>query len=341
MLRRFLTSLRREAWRKRTIKYNSAVQFFLFVVLFSFCCGCSIKRLAVNSLANALTKGTASVYASDDDPELVGEALPFALKTIEALLQSAPNHKGLLISAASGFVQYTHAYVLRPSNAVESTELETTRAGRERAARLFLRARDYGLRALELTYPGISQNLTKDPVAAVSKIRREDAPALYWTGAAWASAISVSKDNMALVGDLNIVRALMERALLLDESWGEGAIHEFFIVFAAGRTPGEGGGIAKAEEHFKRAMELNGGRSIGPLLAFAESVCVRQQDRAQFTALLNRALAFDVNQHPQKRLANILTQRKAKQLLEHIEELFYFDEIEARESSMKSESTHD
>ncbi|MFQ6115664.1 MAG: TRAP transporter TatT component family protein, partial [bacterium] len=76
--------------------------------------GCSIKRLAVNSLADALVGGGSSVYSTDDDPELVGEALPFALKTIESLLQITPKHKGLLISAASGFVQYGHAYVLWP-----------------------------------------------------------------------------------------------------------------------------------------------------------------------------------------------------------------------------------
>ncbi|MBL7994972.1 hypothetical protein JNM05_06325, partial [bacterium] len=43
--------------------------------------GCSVKTLAINSMADAVSEGTAGVYASDDDPELVGDALPFALKT--------------------------------------------------------------------------------------------------------------------------------------------------------------------------------------------------------------------------------------------------------------------
>ena len=37
----------------------------------------------------------APTYASDDDPELVGDALPFALKTIEGLSRATPRHKGL------------------------------------------------------------------------------------------------------------------------------------------------------------------------------------------------------------------------------------------------------
>lgn len=288
--------------------------------------GCSIKRLAVNSLADALVGGGSSVYSTDDDPELVGEALPFALKTIESLLQITPKHKGLLISAASGFVQYGHAYVLWPANSVESSDLGAARQGRARAKRLFLRARDYGLRALELCSPGITQALSNDPLAAVANIEREDVAALYWTGVAWGSAVSVAKDDMALVADVPIVRALLQQALELDESWGDGAIHEFFITFDAGRSEAEGGGIEKAEAHFARAMELNGGRSITPLVSLAVAVCVRQQNRQRFKSLLLKALSFDVNLYPEKRLSNILAQRRAAQLLDNIDELFFVDD---------------
>jgi len=47
---------------------------------------CSIKKLAVNSLGNALAEGGSS-YASDDDPELVREAVPFGLKTVGGLVE--------------------------------------------------------------------------------------------------------------------------------------------------------------------------------------------------------------------------------------------------------------
>lgn len=304
--------------------------------------GCAVKKLAVNSLANALTESGASVYAVDDDPELVGDALPFALKTMEALLQATPRHKKLLIATASGFVQYTHAYVLRPAQTLEATNLTEAREQRERAKRLFLRARNYGLRALELSSPGIAQALRSNPDAAVSKIKKKDVPALYWTGAAWGSAISVAKNDMALVSDVPIVRALLERALALDEGWNQGAIHEFFIAFDAGRSEAEGGGLAKAEFHFKMAMKFNGGRSIGPLISMAESVCVKQQDRKRFKELLAQAVAFDVEQYPENRLANILAQRKAKDLLANIDDLFFLSDDEPEEGQDDSnKATYD
>jgi predicted anti-sigma-YlaC factor YlaD len=284
--------------------------------------GCSLKRITVNSLANALTENSTSVFATDDDPDLVMEAMPFALKTMEALLQSSPKNKKLLIGTAAAFVQYSHAFVLFQANALEQSNLNEARKGRLRAKRLFLRARDYGLRALELSYPDISNSVVKDPFNVVRLTKKEDVPALYWTAVAWGSAISVAKDDMALVGDLPVVTAFLERALELDESWQNGTIHEVFIVFDAGRTQAEGGGVQKAEAHFERAMELNKGRSIRPFVSLAESVCVKQQNRARFELLLKQVLEFDVERYPEYRLSNIIAQQKARQLLENIDNLF-------------------
>jgi predicted anti-sigma-YlaC factor YlaD len=283
---------------------------------------CSFKKMAVRTLAGALTESSAGAFASDDDPQLVREALPFALKTMEALLQSTPDNKALLTATAAGFVQYSHAFVLLPADAVEKENLQAARQGRERAKRLFLRARDYGLRALEISHPGISGAMAENPPRALDKTRNKDLAALYWTGVAWGSAISVAKDDMALVAQLPIVSALLQRALVLDESWQNGAIHEFFIVFDASRSQAEGGGIQKAEKHFQRAMELNQGRSVSPMVSFAESVCVRRQNRNRFESLLKQVIAFDVNQYPEYRLSNILAQQKAKWLLENIDDLF-------------------
>ena len=294
----------------------------LMVFMISQLLGCSFKKIAVHSLANALTEGSTNSFAMDDDPQLVREALPFALKTMETLLQSAPKNKKLLIGTAAGFVQYSHAFVLLPADAIEKVDLSKARQGRDRAKRLFLRARNYGLRALELSHPGISEEIVKDPIASVRNADKKDVPALYWTGLAWGSAISVAKDDMALVAELPVVSALMERALELDESWQNGAIHEFFIIFDASRSKVEGGGIDKAEKHFQRAMALNKGQSISPIVSLAESVCVKQQDRRRFESLLKQVLDFDAEQYPQYRLSNILARQKAKILLEDIDDLF-------------------
>jgi predicted anti-sigma-YlaC factor YlaD len=70
-------------------------------------------------------------------------------------------------------------------------------------------------------------------------------------------------------------------------------------------------------------MALNQGHSIGPLVLLAESACIKQQNRQRFEILLKQALAFDANQYPEYRLANIMAQRKARYLLDNIDALFY------------------
>jgi hypothetical protein len=84
--------------------------------------GCSVRKVAINGLADALADAGRS-FASDSDPELVGDALPFALKTMESLLESSPEHRGLLLSACRGFTQYGYAFVELHA---EEIEPETT-----------------------------------------------------------------------------------------------------------------------------------------------------------------------------------------------------------------------
>ena len=109
---------------------------------------CSVKGIAVNALGNALAEGGSS-YARDDDPDLVWEAVPFGLKTVEGLLEEAPRHKGLLFAAASGFVQYGYGRVQQEADFVEPRDLARATELRTRARRLYLRAL-----ALRMARPG-------------------------------------------------------------------------------------------------------------------------------------------------------------------------------------------
>ena len=158
-----------------------------FLLLISLLCflltGCSVRRFAVNKIGDALASG-GSTYTSDDDPILVGEALPFGLKLIESLLAESPRHKGLLITACEGFTTYAYVYVQQEAGMVAEQDLEQARQMRARARRLYLRARAYGLRRLEASYKGITQRIETDPRAALSEIKKKDVVALYWNAAA-------------------------------------------------------------------------------------------------------------------------------------------------------------
>jgi predicted anti-sigma-YlaC factor YlaD len=281
---------------------------------------CSLRRMAGKTIADSLAHGS-STYAQDDDPELVREALPFGLKTLEGLTTELPRHRPLLRSLASGFTSYAVAYVVPESERLASIDVLASRSERDRARRLLLRGRDYGLRALEVQHPSFGTALRVNAADAVAQAALDDLPDLYWTAAAWGSAISVGKGDMDLVADVPIVEQLIRRAEALDEAWDEGSVHEFLITFES-RGAAMGGSLTRARQHYERAMALNRGRRVGPLVALAEQVALQEQNRDEFDALLARAIAFDVNQAPASRLANILAQQRARRLQQAGDDLF-------------------
>jgi predicted anti-sigma-YlaC factor YlaD len=113
----------------------------------------------------------------------------------------------------------------------------------------------------------------------------------------------------------------MRRALALDEAWGRGSIHDFFISYEGGRAS-VGGSLTKARDHLERAKQLSQGTRVTPLVSYAETVSVSTQNKKEFQSLLEEALAFDANKAPETRVANLIAQRRAQWLLGRIAELF-------------------
>jgi len=282
--------------------------------------GCSVRALAVRALGSSLA-GAGDVFASDEDPELVREALPFALKTMEALLAEQPENRDLLLSACSGFTQYAWAFVETDALLAEPTDLAEARRLEDRAVALYLRGRDYCLRVLEAEAPGVREALERRPGEALTAFGAEDVPLLYWTGASWGAAIGLALDRPELTVDLPAVRALMERVIELDPGWSDGAAHEAMIVLEA-VPESMGGSKERAREHFERALALSGGRRAGTYASLARSVSVPEQDAAEFRDLLDRALAVETDATPSIRLANLVAQKRARFLLEHVDDYF-------------------
>lgn len=278
--------------------------------------GCSVERFAANKLADTLA-ASGTTYASDDDPELVGAALPFSLKLMESVLASTPTHRGLLAAASAGFTQYAYAWVQQEGDALGLDDTERAWVQWNRARRLYLRARDYGLRGLDVALPGFSTELRRDHAAAVLRAGAAQADLLYWTAVSWAAAVALGKDDPALVADLPIVSALIDRALAVDEDWNRGAIHAFLVSYVMARADVSDDRVAQAKRHFDRAVELSQGRAAGPWLAWAESVCIPQEDRACFVNALESALRVDPAAEPETRLVNTVMRRRAQWLLDH------------------------
>jgi predicted anti-sigma-YlaC factor YlaD len=285
--------------------------------------GCSVQRMAVNMIGDAMAEGN-SVFETDDDLVLVGEALPFSLKLLEILLQESPDHEGLLLSACQGFVTYSFVYVQPEAERLEYTDFYQARDVRERARRLYLRASRYGLHGLSVALDGDAAELTRDADALLARAKPEHVRLLYWNAVALGLVIGVSKGDAAMLARLPEVEALLERALALDEGWHAGALHEFAITLAAAKPT-----ASPADElnrHYQRALELSHGGRSGLFVSYAEALAVPAQDLDRFRELLDRALAVDPDADESNRLINLVAQQRARWLLDHVDDLFVIAE---------------
>jgi predicted anti-sigma-YlaC factor YlaD len=282
---------------------------------------CSVKTMAVKTVANALSD-TGDVFTRDDDPELVRDAIPFALKLYESLMESVPTHVPLLVATCSGFTQYGFAFVEVDADALEISRHAEATELRDRALKLYLRGRRYCLRGLDARFgTGTADALLRDPAAVVAKAKKADVALLYWTAASWGSAIYLGLDRPELAIDFPIVRVLADRALALDATWNKAAIHEMMITLDS-LPDALGGNPARARDHFKASIETQKGLSPGPYVALATGVSVPAQDRAEFERLLKEALAIDPEKDPSNRLVTLMTQKRARVLLERVDEKF-------------------
>ena len=295
---------------------------FAFVLLLGTGCG-ALRRAEIRSLAGIFSDPPGSnVFVEDNDPELIRKALPFALKTYEALLASDPKNPGLYLTTADGFVKYASAFVHMDAERLEKRDFRRAQSLLQRAKKLYLRGRNYALSGLTLDYPNFEKKLREDRQQVLQALSHKDVPLLFWAAAGWAGAISTNVNDMSLLAELPIVEAMMGRALELNEDFESGAIHEFFITYEGSRSETMGGSAERAREHFTRAVQLTRGEKASPYVSLAFSVAVRKQDHQMFKGLLQEALAIDPDAVPKWRLANILAQEKAQWLLGRSAELF-------------------
>jgi predicted anti-sigma-YlaC factor YlaD len=297
--------------------------FFLLMVamLAAGSGGCSVKKFAINKLGDSLANpGTA--FSGDNDPEFVGQAVPFSLKLIESLLEQSPNHRGLLFAASSGYAQYSYVWIQQLAEQLENDDLPKSRAESARATNLYLRARDFGMRGLEVKHKGFAAALRDNPKTAVQSTKVADVPLLYWTAVSWGAAIALSKDNPALVADQPQVEALIDRAYALEPDYEHGAIDQFLINYESARQGVKGDYAERCKMHFDRAVSLSKGELAGPYVAYAESVSLSKNDRAEFDEMLKKALAVNPDSRVEWRLNNVVMQRRAKWLMSREDDLF-------------------
>jgi hypothetical protein len=227
---------------------------------------------------------------------------------IDGILQSNPENRDLLLAGAQAYAAY--------ASVLDEDE-------QDRAAALSDRAKQYALKALDLT-PPFKDALGK-PLEVfqerLGKMDKKQVPTLFWVGNIWAGWIA-SNEGAAAMADLPWVEALMERVLELDPSFYYGGPHLFKAILLSARPEQFGGNLKKAQEHFQKALDCGQGKFLMTEVYYAEYYARQTLNRDLFASTLKRVLETPAQVDPDLTLSNTLAQRKAKKLLARVDEFF-------------------
>ena len=267
------------------------------------------KRLTVGSVG-MLGEDVAKASAKQTDVSLITEGSPAYLMLLDGMVEAYPQNRRLLFAAAEAYRSYA--------------AMQTIQGHAEHASRLYIRGKDYALRAMrhqEKFRSALSQPV--DTLAAyVSSFSKKDVPVLFSFASCWAGWIGVNPESVRGMADLPRVVLLMERVISLEETHDYGGAHLFMGIYKSAIPPAYGGKPEEAREHFERAIGIGGGNFLMTYVYFADHYARRMLKRDLFTDLLTQVLESPVDRIPELTLINTIAQTRAKDLLNHTEDYF-------------------
>jgi len=290
-----------------------AFKFLGLIVISALLCACSPRYLIVQGVGDELASQGQEV---EDDLELAREASAFYLKFSESVLRQSPGNLKLAEAVASGFTQYSFAFVSFEADRNEAKDIKVAQKLRERAARLYLRAHRHAMAALEQRKPGFLKALSSPDPKNWPRLDDEEIGVAYWAAASWGGFISLSKDDPNIVADLPLAVRLAHLAWEKSPNYGEGALASLMGSFETSRP---GGAREQALIYFDQAIAASVGKSAGPFVAKAEGIALPAGDRVAFEALLHQALAASDSRRD---LQNEVMRERAQWLLETAGDLF-------------------
>jgi hypothetical protein len=269
---------------------------------------CAAVAAGCSSLIGGKAADTlAAAILNQDDPELVESGVPAYLLLVDGLIAESPDSAPLLSAGAQLFALYGSRF-----------------APPERAVALTAKARRYGERAICLAHEPAChwRGLDYDRlVTELQAVDDRDIGPLYSYAVSWLSHLDATSEDWTAVGELPWVQAVLERALVLDESYENGALHGYLGILNSLRPPALGGKPDVARAHFERAIELSGGRDLSIKVEYA-----RRYARLVFDQELHDRLLVDVVSAPAETplftLFNVLAKQEAEELLATSKEYF-------------------
>jgi hypothetical protein len=283
--------------------------------------GCDMSKLAVRSTAKVLQRGQASMR-QESDYDMAARAAPGSLKTVEALLMTDPDHRGLKTILADGYCQYAGAFI------EDEWEVEKFAKNYDRADEIAARATKAYYRcvgyALELLGPSWKTAINGPPDGfekLVAQAGPDERDAMMTLSMGLGGAINLNKDNVDLVAHLGKVRMLIDKVMALDAKNPPADALKRTMPYLvdgrlrAGMPEALGGKPELGKKSFDKAYQLTNQRHLLALVMMAQTYAVATQNRKLFRNTLVKVLQTDPASWPEERLMMEIAHRRAKRYL--------------------------
>jgi tetratricopeptide (TPR) repeat protein len=278
--------------------------------------GC-VKQMILDGQIESTREGATAIDTLSDYE--VASAIAFSgLGQFEGMRYLAPQNEDALFLLVKNWSGVTYGFIedeLEQAEDVEGLDSDLYKYQQARAKAGYERAIHYGLELIERKSAGFAGAKKNDDTMkawlASFNDAEHDAPNLFWTAYAWMSRTNVAKEDPAVVADLFIGVAMMERAVALDEKYMYGSGHVALGAYNAASALSD---LDASQRHFERALQINGGKHLLTKLNYAAKYYCMKGDRQSYERLLNEVLsAGDVL--PEQRLQNTIAKRRAKRYL--------------------------
>jgi hypothetical protein len=287
--------------------------------------GC-IKSLAADTTADFLTEAAPAVRAYFDY-ESAGYAAANGLLQLEGLHTVTPEHEGLTLALAQGYIAYAFGWVMdKHEDALLLGHYEEADRQQARAFVMYSRARQLVLKLMRKHDSGIDEALRGEPDQLRAYLRRhypdpkEDIELVFWCAVAWGSEITNAPSLDAVV-DLPTVRVLAEHTIELDETYENAGALALLGGIESSIPEQFGGDWKKGKAYFERALKLSGRRNHLHHINYARIYAINAQDKPLFVSLLREVIAAG-DQGNDVRMSNKVARRRAERNLAHVDELF-------------------
>ena len=275
------------------------------VVIIFLLSSCSLNKLVIRQTGHLLDYGVEALF-EESDLILAEQALASDIKLLEGMIKGDPENRHLLLLTTKALAGYALGFA----------EDDTP----ERAKVFYIRARDYGFRALKLS---LENKMNLDTFKTVIQNKgKDEIEGLFWTAFAWAGWINLSLDNPQSLIDLPYAEIMMQRVLDMDETYFQASAHLFFGTLWGMKPRILGGDPEKARAHFERNLEITGHKFLLSYIYYAKYVAVKTLDETFFDELLNKVEETPADILPEYQLLNVIAKKKAGYLIKDKENLF-------------------